>query len=62
MYTRVFCQHCDSYYEVDLEEARLVQKFHDDRITFENNTYYFRNNECFFHLVKKLKNHTNQNT
>lgn len=62
MNTRIFCQHCDNYYEVDLEDARLVQKFHDDRISFANNTYYFRNKECFFNLVKKLKNQTNQNT
>ncbi|MCW8821932.1 MAG: hypothetical protein OQK45_06870 [Sulfurovum sp.] len=61
MNTRIFCQHCDSHYEVDLEEARLVQKYHNDRISFENNTYYFRNTECFFHLVKQLKRQNNQN-
>lgn len=55
MYTRVFCQHCDTYYEVDLEEARLVKKYHADLITFANNTHYFRNKECFFRLAKKLK-------
>lgn len=61
MNTRIFCQHCDSYYEVDLKEARLIQKYHSDRISFENNTYYFRNTECFFHLVKKLMQQSDQN-
>lgn len=62
MYTRVFCEHCDRHYEVDLEEARLVEKFHSEKITFSNNTHYFRNDkECFFNLVRKLKKQIDQN-
>lgn len=62
MKTRVFCQHCDRYYEVDLEEARLIEKYHRDKITFSNNTHYFRNErECFFNLVRKLKKQINKN-
>lgn len=61
MNTRVFCEHCNKYFEVDLEDARLVKKFHDERITFANNTYYFRNQECFFNLVKQLKGTSNKN-
>jgi hypothetical protein len=62
MYTRVFCQHCDMYYEVDLEEARLVEKFYSEKISFANNTYYFRNEkECFFNLVRELHKQTRQN-
>ena len=61
MKTRVFCQHCDSYYEVDLEEARLIEKFHSNKITFSNNTHYFRNDkECFFNLVRMLKKQITQ--
>lgn len=62
MNTRIFCQHCDSYYEIDLEEARLVEKFYNDKLTFANNTYYFRHKECFFHLVRTLKKQTSQDT
>ena len=61
MFTRVFCQHCDSFYEVDLEEARLVKKYHNDKISFANNTYYFTDKECFFRLAKKLKRQSEQN-
>ena len=61
MNTRVFCQHCDRYYEVDIEEARLVEKFHSDKITFSNNTHYFRSeNECFFNLVRNIKKQIDQ--
>lgn len=58
MFTRVFCQHCDTYYEVCLDEARLVEQYYNEKITFKNNTYYFRSKECFFHLAKKLKKRT----
>lgn len=55
MFTRLYCQHCDHYYEVDLKEARLVEKYHNDKITFENNTHYYTNDECFFTLVRRLR-------
>ena len=61
MFTRLFCQHCDNYYEVDLEEARLVERYHNDKISFANNTHYYRNKECFFTLVRRLKKQADQN-
>jgi len=54
MKSRLFCNHCDKYFEVDIENIRLVQEFKGEHILFAHNTYFY-NYGCFFKELNKLK-------
>lgn len=54
MKARLYCKHCEKYYDVPLKDVRLVQETNGDQITFAHNTYYFEE-ECFFKTVNTLK-------
>lgn len=51
---RLYCKHCDKFYEVDKEDVKLVQTHHNDAIHYERNTYFYEDN-CFFQEIKKIK-------
>ena len=55
MFARVHCAHCDRAYETFSEDIKLMKHFNQDAFTFKNNTYYYKDEVCFFTAVKKLK-------
>jgi len=54
MKARIHCKHCEKYYDVELDDVRLVQETDGDSITFAHNTYYY-NNDCFFKTLNQLR-------
>jgi hypothetical protein len=54
MISRLFCEHCQKHYKVDLENVNLIKKYKSENIRFANNTYYYTNG-CFFKDVNSLK-------
>jgi hypothetical protein len=54
MKARLYCEHCEKYYDVPLKDVRLVQEANSGRITFSHNTYYYEEG-CFFKTVNSLK-------
>ena len=54
MVSRLFCEHCEKHYKVDMENVNLVKASKSDNIRFANNTYYYKNS-CFFKDLKSLK-------
>lgn len=55
MKSRLFCHHCEKYYEVDIKSIRLMQNAKDEQITFAHNTYFYKDENCFFKTVLELK-------
>ena len=54
MTTRLFCEHCDKFYEVDLEDIRLIKEKKKGSLRFAHNTYFFKDG-CFFQELKDAK-------
>ncbi|MBN2816496.1 MAG: hypothetical protein JXQ67_07405 [Campylobacterales bacterium] len=54
MVSRLFCEHCNKYYKVDLDNVNLVKKHNSHKMRFANNTYYYTNG-CFFKDLTNLK-------
>ena len=54
MKTRLYCKHCKKYYDVPLQDVRLLQEEHSGHLTFQNNTYYYEG-DCFFKMLHQVK-------
>ena len=54
MTARLFCEHCDKFYEVNLEDVRLMLKDKKECLNFAHNTYFYKGG-CFFETLKKTK-------
>lgn len=54
MTTRLFCEHCDKFYEVDMKDIRFMQAQNKEYLNFAHNTYFFKNG-CFFQELSKYK-------
>ena len=54
MTTRLFCEHCDKFYEVDMKDIRFMIKQKKEFLRFAHNTYFF-NNGCFFQKLRNYK-------
>lgn len=54
MKARLYCNHCEKYYDVALKDVRLMQESNREDITFSHNTYYYEN-DCFFKALDRLK-------
>lgn len=52
MKARLFCKHCRSHHEVELDEIKRLQQDDSTMFTFAHNTYYFEDKLCFFEMVK----------
>jgi len=59
MTCRLFCEHCDKFYEVDTKEIRLMQKQYQDAMHFAHNTYFYTGG-CFFEKLKETKKSLNR--
>jgi len=55
MTTRLFCEHCDKFYEVDLKDIHLMKEKKKECLSFAHNTYFFKDG-CFFEILKEAKN------
>jgi len=54
MKARLFCEHCDKFYEVNIEEIRIIQNIESDNMSFAHNTYFYKDG-CFFDTLKNCK-------
>jgi len=54
MTTRLFCKHCDKFYEVDIKDIRFMQEHMSEDLSFSHNTYFF-NDGCFFKKLNTFK-------
>lgn len=54
MTTRLFCEHCDKFYEVDMKDIRFMQEQKKECLSFAHNTYFFKNG-CFFQELGKYR-------
>ena len=54
MTARLFCEHCEKYYEVNIEDIRFMQEKEKECLSFAHNTYFFKEG-CFFQRLKQLK-------
>lgn len=54
MTSRLFCEHCEKHYKVNLDNVNLIKTYKSENIRFANNTYYYKNS-CFFKDVNSLK-------
>lgn len=59
MTNRLFCEHCDKFYEVNINDIRLMREKREDALRFAHNTYFFTDG-CFFHKLKKTKERFSQ--
>lgn len=55
MTSRLFCEHCDKFYEVDINDIRFMKEKKNESMHFKHNTYFFKDG-CFFQKLKKIKN------
>jgi len=58
MKVRLFCNHCDKHFEVNVNKIRLMQKLNNEHITYANNTYYYHEG-CFFKKINQLEQENN---
>lgn len=54
MKTRLYCTHCEKYYDVPLKDVRMLQEAKSESITYAHNTYYY-DDDCFFKSVAAMK-------
>ncbi len=54
MKARIHCKHCEKYYDVELEDVRLIQAVNGESITFAHNTYYY-DDDCFFKTLNRIR-------
>lgn len=55
MTARLFCSHCNKYYEVDLTQIRLMQSMKEENFSFAHNTYFYESENCFFKIFNSLQ-------
>ncbi len=55
MTARLFCRHCETHHEVELDDIKQSQTKDPKVFTFARNTYYYNNDRCFITLPQKLK-------
>lgn len=56
MKSRLFCQHCEKYYEVEIDQIRLMKNFKDEKMSFAHNTYFYKDkNACFFKTLHQIR-------
>lgn len=55
MQARLYCKHCEKYYNVPLNDVRLMQETKSENITFTHNTYYYEDEGCFFKTIREIK-------
>ncbi len=54
MTTRLYCEHCDKFYEVDINDIRFMLEQKKESLSFAHNTYFFKDG-CFCQELKKYK-------
>jgi hypothetical protein len=55
MTARLFCSHCNKYFEVDLSQIRLIQSINEESFSFAHNTYFYESENCFFKTLNSLQ-------
>ena len=54
MTARLFCEHCDKFFEVDVKDVRLMLENKKESLRFAHNTYFYKGG-CFFETLKQTK-------
>ena len=54
MTVRLFCEHCDKFYEVDVKDVRFMLEETKESLSFAHNTYFFKDG-CYFQKLRELK-------
>jgi len=60
MTARLFCSHCNKYYEVDLTQIKLMQNHNNEEMLFTHNTYFYDKDICFFKAFNNIQVPTKQ--
>lgn len=55
MKARVYCDHCERHYEIELKDIKLMQAIHHEQFTFDQNTYHYSGADCFFERIEQVK-------